>query len=78
LAVKCIYEVRYEVQWQTAAPSHWEPQNVRVFAGPDALEAVAKAREAALKQHQVNDNGVDEHCTAFRLREVTLVAEAQL
>ena len=40
----CIYEVRYEVQWHSAAPSHWEQDTVKVYAGPDALEAVEKAR----------------------------------
>jgi hypothetical protein len=76
--MKCIFEVRYEVQWHSSEPTHWEPQSVRVLSGPDALEAVAKAREAALKQSRLDDNGRQEHCTGFRLREVALVAEAQL
>ena len=42
--MKCIYEVRYEVQWHSAKPTHWEAQTVRVASGPDALEAVEKAR----------------------------------
>jgi hypothetical protein len=74
----CIYEVRYEIQWHSSKPAQWEPQVVRVMAGPDAQEAITKAREAAMKQHMINDNGVDEHCTAFRLREVVLIAEATL
>ncbi len=76
--MKCIYEVRYEVQWHSAMPTHWEAQTVRVAAGPDALEAVEKARKYALAQHQLDDNGLEEHCSDFRLREVILVAEAQL
>ena len=76
--MKCIYEVRYEVQGPAAMPTHWEAQTVRVAAGPDALEAVEKARQHALAQHQLDDNGLEEHCSDFRLREVILVAEAQL
>jgi hypothetical protein len=74
----CIYEIRYEIQWHSSAPAEWEPATVRVCAGPDALEAVEKARTAALKEHQLNDNGMEERCTAFRLREVMLIAEATL
>jgi len=74
----CIYEVRYEVRWHSAAPDQWEARQTRVLAGLDAQEAVEKAREAALKQRQINDNGVEEGCTGFRLREVVLIAEASL
>ena len=28
--------------------------------------------------HQINDNGLEERCTGFRLREVVLIAEATL
>jgi hypothetical protein len=76
--VKCIYEVRYEVQWYSSEPTHWEAQALKVFAGPDALEAVDKAKEAALAQKRLDENGREEHCTGFRLREVVLIAEAQL
>jgi hypothetical protein len=76
--VHCIYEIRYEIQWHTSGPAQWEPQVVRVLAGLDAQEAIDKARHAALRQHQMNDNGVEERCTGFRLREVALVAEAML
>jgi hypothetical protein len=76
--MKCIFEVRYEIRWHSAAPDHWEPLSVRVFAGPDAQEAIDKVRDSALRLHQLNDNGQEERCTAFRLREVILVAEAQL
>jgi hypothetical protein len=76
--MKCIYEVRYEVQWHSSEPTHWEPATVKVCAGLDALEAVTKARTAALAQKRLDDNGREEHCTSFRLREVLLVAEAQL
>jgi hypothetical protein len=74
----CIYEVRFQFRWHSAAPDHWEASTMRVLAGPDAQDAVDKAREAALKQRQMNDNGLEERCTGFRLREVVLVAEASL
>jgi hypothetical protein len=74
----CIYEVRYEFRWHSAAPDHWEARSVRVLAGPDALEAVEKARADALKMHQLNNNGLEERCTGFRLREVILIAIATL
>jgi hypothetical protein len=74
----CIYEVRYDFRWHSNAPDHWESAHVRVLAGLDAQEAVDKARAAALKMRQVNDNGLEERCTGFRLREVHLVAEATL
>jgi len=74
----CIYEVRYEVQWHSAAPSEWEHDTVKVYAGPDALEAVEKARKAALEKHRLDDNGREVRCSNFRLREVVLIAEAQL
>ena len=76
--MKCIYEVRYEVQWYSSEPTHWEAQAVKVCAGLDALEAVSKAKEAALAQKRLDDNGREEHCSGFRLREVVLIAEAQL
>jgi hypothetical protein len=73
-----IYEVRFEFRWHSAGPDQWEPRTLRVLAGADAQEAVNKAREATLKMHQLNDNGLEERCTGFRLREVLLVAEASL
>jgi hypothetical protein len=76
--MQCIYEVRYEIQWQSAEPTHWEYDTVKVFAGPDALEAVEKVRKAALTRHRLDDNGREMHSTDFRLREVVLIAEAQL
>jgi hypothetical protein len=75
---QCIYEIRYQFRWHAAAPDNWESATVRVLAGSDAQEAVNKARDAALKMHQLNDNGLEERCTGFRLREVRLVAEATL
>lgn len=74
----CIYEVRYYFRWHSAAPDHWEHGQVRVLAGPDAQEAVNKVRENAMKLRQLNDNGLEERCTGFRLREVVLIAEATL
>jgi hypothetical protein len=74
----CIYEVRFEFRWHSAAPDQWEPHNIRVLAGPDAQEAVDKVREWSLKKRQVNNNGLEERCTGFRLREVVIVAEATL
>jgi hypothetical protein len=73
-----IYEIRYDFRWHSAAPDHWESACVRVLAGLDAQEAIDKARAAALKMHQLNDNGVEERCTGFRLREVKLIADATL
>jgi hypothetical protein len=74
----CIYEVRYEMQWHSSEPTHWEAQTVRVFAGADAQEAVLKAKNAVLAHTRLDDNGHEERCSAFRLREVKLIAEAQL
>jgi hypothetical protein len=74
----CIFEVRYQFRWHSAAPDHWESAVTRVLAGPDAQEAVLKVREAALKLHQLDHNGREERCTGFRLREVMLVAEATM
>jgi hypothetical protein len=76
--MKCIYEVRHEVQWHSSEPSHWEQQAVNVCAGPDAQEAVDRAKKAALAQKRIDDNGREESCAAFRLREVIRIAEAQL
>jgi hypothetical protein len=76
--MKCIYEVRYEIQWHSSEPTYWEAQAVKVCAGPDALEAVNRAKQAALAQKRLDENGLEEHCTGFRLREVVLIAEAQL
>jgi hypothetical protein len=74
----CIYEVRYQFRWHSASPDHWEHAAVRVLAGADAQDAVDKVREAAMKMHQLDDNGREERCTGFRLREVVLIAEAAL
>ncbi|MFO0925606.1 MAG: hypothetical protein U0736_01020 [Gemmataceae bacterium] len=74
----CIYEVRYQFRWHSAAPDHWEHAVLRVLAGADAQEAVNKVRESAFKLRQLNDNGLEERCTGFRLREVVLIAEAAL
>jgi hypothetical protein len=76
--MKCIFEVRYEVQWHSWEPTHWETHAVKVFADHDAQEAVDKAKAAALEQHRLDENGREEHCSNFRLREVVLLAEAQL
>jgi hypothetical protein len=76
--MRCIYEVRYEIQWHSSEPTHWESQAVKVCAGPDSLEAVDRARKAALGTKRMDENGREEHCTGFRLREVLLIAEAQL
>jgi hypothetical protein len=76
--MKCIYEVRYELQWHSSEPTHWEQQSVRVCAGCDALEAVERAKEAALSQNRLDDGGRREHCTDFRLREVLVIAQAEL
>jgi hypothetical protein len=75
---QCIYEVRYEFLWESAEPTHWESATVKVCAGLDAMEAIETAKQAALAQHRLNDNGQREHCAGFRLREVLLVAEADL
>ena len=70
-----IYEVRFEFRWHSATPDQWESHSLRVLAGLDAQEAIDKAREATLKMHQLDDNGREEGCTGFRLREVLLVAD---
>jgi hypothetical protein len=74
----CIYEVKFEFRWESAEPSHWESKSVRVCAGADAQEAVDKAKKATLAQHRLDENGKEERCSGFRLREVLLVAEADL
>ena len=76
--MQCIFEIRYQIRWHSAAPDHWEEGCVRVLSGPDAQEAVAKVREMSMGLHQMSDNGLEERCTGFRLREVLLVAEASL
>jgi hypothetical protein len=76
--MKCIYEVRYEIQWHSSEPAHWEYHTVKVASGVDAQEAVDRARKAALALHRLDENGREEHCAGFRLREVALLAEAQL
>jgi hypothetical protein len=75
---QCIFEIRYEFRWQSAEPTHWDAAVVRVCSGPDAVEAVEKARKAALALHRLDENGKEERCTGFRLREVLLAAEADL
>jgi hypothetical protein len=74
----CIYEVRYEFRWHSSEPTHWEFQSVKVAAGADATEAVEKARQAALSLHRFDENGREERCSSFRLKEVVLIAEAEL
>jgi hypothetical protein len=76
--MKCIYEVRYDEQWSTAEPSHWEKQSVRVCAEMDALVAVEWVKEHVLSQTRLDQNGMEERCSGFRLREVVLIAEAEL
>lgn len=76
--MKCIYEIKYEVQWTSLEPKHWTEESLRVLSDEDALEAVNKAKEAALAQHRLDDTGRECRCTGFRLRGVTLVADAQL
>ena len=74
----CIYEVRYEFRWHSSEPTHWESNSIKVAAGPDAQAAVDKVREAALAFRRLDENGREERCSTFRLREVVLIAEAQL
>ena len=73
-----IYEVRYEFFWQSAEPGHWESTTLKVCSGPDALEAVEKVKKLALAQHRMDENGKEERCGGFRLREVVLIAESDL
>jgi ATP adenylyltransferase len=35
--MQCIYEVRYEVQWHSSEPTHWESGSLKVAAGPDGF-----------------------------------------
>jgi hypothetical protein len=74
----CIYEVRYEFRWHSSEPTHWEYQTIRVAAGADASEAVEKVRKATLSLHRFDENGNEERCSSFRLKEVVLFAEAQM
>jgi hypothetical protein len=74
----CIYAVRFELQWRSSEPTHWEEETLRVAAGHDAQEAIDKARRHALARHRIDENGNEEHCVGFRLREVHLIAEAQV
>ena len=74
----CIYEVRYEFRWQSSEPTHWESQSIKVAAGEDAQEAIEKVKKAALAFHRLDENGREERCVGFRLREVVLITEAQL
>ena len=74
----CIYEIRYEFRWHSSEPTHWESGSLKVAAGGDAQEAIDKAKHAALSVHRMDENGREERCTSFRLREVALIAEAEL
>jgi hypothetical protein len=76
--MKCIYEIRYEVQWDHSDPGHWEQLAIKVCSGLDAAEAISMAKDAALAKSWLDDNGVEHHCVTFRLREVLLVAESEL
>ncbi len=73
-----IYEVRYEFRWQSSEPTHWEYQTIKVAAGEDAQEAIDKIKKTALALHRLDENGREERCVGFRLREVALIAEAQM
>ena len=66
---------RYREQYVDALSVYLRDQEL---AGLDAQEAVDKARAKALSMHQTNENGLEERCTGFRLREVKLIAEAAL
>jgi hypothetical protein len=76
--MKCIYEIRYDVRWASKEPDKWEEQTAKVFSDEDAMEAVTKVKEKALKQERLDENGRQEHCVGFRLREVALIAQADL
>ena len=76
--MRCIYEIRYEQQWESCEPSQWLEQTVRVLADEDAQQAVDRARKAAMENHRLDDNGRESKCTGFRLRGVSLVAQADL
>src|SRR5438105_3794446 len=41
--MRCIYEIRYEQQWESCEPSQWLEQTVRVLADEDAQQAVDRA-----------------------------------
>lgn len=76
--MRAIYEVHYEVQWQSSEPTHWESFSVRAFSDLDALDAVEKVKRHAMSRHRLDENGREERSTGFRLREVLFVAEAEL
>ena len=74
----CIYEVRYQFRWHSSEPAHWEYETVKVAASLDAQEAIEKVKQATLTLHRLDENGREERCSSFRLREVVLIAEATL
>lgn len=74
----CIYEIRFEFRWHSSEPTHWEYQTIKVAADVDAQEAIEKVKKTTLSVHRLDENGREERCDSFRLREVVLIAEAQL
>jgi hypothetical protein len=76
--VQCIYEIRFEVTWESLQPGTWTEQVLKVLSEEDAQAGVDKARQAALAQHRLDDNGRENKCSGFRLWGVTVIAQANL
>lgn len=76
--MQCIYEIRFEVTWESLQPGTWTEQVLKVTSEADAQAATDKARESALAQHRLDDNGREIKCSGFRLRGVSLIAQADL
>lgn len=72
--MKTIYQVNYEEKWTGTG---WTRQSENVLANGDAQVAVDRVRKASLKQSYVaDDTGKTHRCTGFRLRAVSVLAEA--
>jgi hypothetical protein len=76
--MQCIYEIRFEVTWESLQPGTWTEQTLKVVSQEDARAAIDKARQAALAQHRLDDNGRENKCSGFRLRGVSLIGQADL
>ena len=70
-----IYQIKYEEKWSGCR--EWLPDSTNVLANGDAQKAVDKVKRQSLtKSYKAEDAGKVQKCVAFRLREVSMLAEA--
>lgn len=72
-----VYKIEYEEKWTGGVD--WLADSTAVLANEDAQKAIDKVKRQSLtKTYKCDDTGKVMKCVAFRLCEVSILAEADI